>query len=159
KGGTTNPSGFGSAIWLDSVSRQAATESVQTSFDEELLHGTYVVAQAVFARAIASSPRLSLVCSMRSYSMVFTLRHKLFLQGQSGAQRGDRRAGVRERLVQKPLLESLEDRTLPSLIAPIVYDTGTGTQALAVGDLRGNGRLDIVTANNSSVSVLLGNGD
>src|SRR5262249_6021200 len=37
----------------------AATESVQVSFYEELLHGTYVVAQAVFARAIGSSARRS----------------------------------------------------------------------------------------------------
>jgi hypothetical protein len=61
----------------------------------------------------------------------------------------------------KPWLESLEDRTLPSFIAPVVYDTGFQPQGLAVGDLRGNGRLDIVTANvrGPSVSVLLGNGD
>ena len=59
-------------------------------------------------------------------------------------------------------LEYLEDRTLPSLVAPVVYNTGQGPQGLAVGDLRGNGRLDIVTANTSapsSVSVLLGNGN
>src|SRR5262249_29249449 len=89
------------------------------------------------------------------------LWHKLFLQRQSGAQRGDRRAHVRQRLRQKPLLESLEDRTLPSLLAPIVYSIGQAPEGLAVGDLRGNGRLDIVTANarDGSVSVLLGNGD
>jgi hypothetical protein len=55
--------------------------------------------------------------------------------------------------MQKPLLESLEDRTLPSLFAPVVYDARGG--GLAVGDLRGNGRFDIVTGG----SVLLGNGD
>jgi hypothetical protein len=62
--------------------------------------------------------------------------------------------------MHKPSIESLEDRTLPSLVAPVVYNTGQGPEGLAVGDLRGNGRLDIVTANTSgSVSVLLGNGD
>ena len=72
--------------------------------------------------------------------------------------RGHRWALVRQRLMQKPLLEPLEDRALLSLIAPVVYDTPQGTSGLAVGDLRGNGRLDIVTAG-PSVSVLLGNGD
>ena len=63
--------------------------------------------------------------------------------------------------MHKPSIESLEDRTLPSLVAPVVYNAGQGPQGLAVGDLRGNGRLDIVTANqtSASVSVLLGNGD
>ena len=72
--------------------------------------------------------------------------------------RGHRWALVRQRLMQRPLLEPLEDRALLSLIAPVVYDTPQGTSGLAVGDLRGNGRLDIVTAG-PSVSVLLGNGD
>jgi hypothetical protein len=58
--------------------------------------------------------------------------------------------------MQKPLLESLEDRTLPSFLAPVVYEVGDGPRGVAVGDLRGNGHLDIVTANGS---VLLGNGD
>jgi probable HAF family extracellular repeat protein len=46
--------------------------------------------------------------------MVRTWWHKLFSQGQSGVQRGDRRAGVGQRLMQKPLLESLEERCLLS---------------------------------------------
>jgi hypothetical protein len=97
--------------------------------------------------------------------MVRTWWHKLFSQGQSGVQRGDRRARVRQRRMQKPWLEALEDRTLPSFIAPLVYDTAKRPLGLAVGDLRGNGRLDIVTANSpnfgspATVSVLLGNGD
>jgi len=93
--------------------------------------------------------------------MVRTLWHKLFSPGQSGAQRGDRRDGVRQRRMHKPLLESLEERNLPSLFAPVVYGIGQSPEGLAVGDLRGNGRLDLVTANegNGSVSVLLGNGD
>jgi hypothetical protein len=85
--------------------------------------------------------------------MVRTWWHKLFSQGQSGIHRGDRRARVRQGRRQKPWLESLEDRTLPSLFAPVIYDARGG--GLAVGDLRGNGRFDIVTGG----SVLLGNGD
>src|SRR6516225_5778885 len=51
---------------------------------------------------------------MRSYSMVRTWWHKLFSKGQSGVQRGDRRARVRQRLLQKPWLQSLEARCLLS---------------------------------------------
>jgi hypothetical protein len=92
--------------------------------------------------------------------MVPTWWQKLFSQGQSRAHRGFHSARVQQRLMHKPLLEPLEHRTVLSLVAPVVYNTGQGPQGLAVGDLRGNGRLDIVTANTSaSVSVLLGNGD
>src|SRR6516225_5964263 len=92
--------------------------------------------------------------------MVRTWCQKLCSQGQSRAQRGFHWARVQQRHMHKPLLEPLEDRTVLSLVAPVVYDTGQGPQGLAVGDLRGNGRLDIVTANTSgSVSVLLGNGN
>src|SRR6516165_5758948 len=92
--------------------------------------------------------------------MVRTWWQKLFSQGQSRAHRGFHRARVQQRLIHKPLLEPLEHRSLLSLVAPVVYNTGQGPQGLAVGDLRGNGRLDIVTANGSGkVSVLLGNGD
>jgi probable HAF family extracellular repeat protein len=40
--------------------------------------------------------------------------HKLFSEGQSGVQRGYRRARVRQPRMQKPLLESLEERCLLS---------------------------------------------
>jgi hypothetical protein len=60
--------------------------------------------------------------------------------------------------MRKLLLETLEDRTVPSLVAPVVFDTAQGPQGLAVGDLRANGHFDIVAAG-ASVSVLLGNGD
>jgi hypothetical protein len=44
--------------------------------------------------------------------------------------------------------------------SPVAYTVGTGPVAVAVGDFLGNGRQDIVTANDSgTVSVLLGNGD
>src|SRR6516164_8883033 len=63
---------------------------------------------------------------MRSYSMVRTLWHKLFSQGQLGVQRGDRRARVRQRRMQKPLLESLEGRCVPTTVA----DGGLGSGSL-----------------------------
>jgi len=45
--------------------------------------------------------------------------------------------------------------------APQTFATGPGARALALGDLTGNGKPDLVVANrfNPSVSVLLGNGD
>jgi probable HAF family extracellular repeat protein len=54
--------------------------------------------------------------------MVRTLWHKLFSQGQSGVPRGDRRIRVRQRWLQKPLLESLEERCL---LTYQVTDLGT----------------------------------
>jgi hypothetical protein len=57
--------------------------------------------------------------------------------------------------------ELLEDRTLPSFLAPVSYPVGLNPQAVAVGDFTGSGIPDIVVANFSSgnVSVLLGKGD
>jgi hypothetical protein len=45
--------------------------------------------------------------------------------------------------------------------APVTYGVGAGPDALAVGDVNGDGKLDLVAGNDtgSSVSVLLGNGD
>jgi hypothetical protein len=44
---------------------------------------------------------------------------------------------------------------------PVTYAVGNGPDALAVGDVNGDGKLDLVTGNDTgaSVSVLLGNGD
>ena len=56
------------------------------------------------------------------------------------------------------LLESLEDRALPSFITPVVY-AGGGGAAVAVGDFTGTGVADLVVANGTSVSVFLGKGD
>jgi hypothetical protein len=63
----------------------------------------------------------------------------------------------------------LEDRALPSFLAPVSYpvdQSPNGPAAVAVGDFTGAGRLDLVTANSysnstgsGSVSVLLSNGD
>jgi hypothetical protein len=62
------------------------------------------------------------------------------------------------------LLEPLEDRSLPSFLAPVSYPVDSYPGAVAVGDFNGDGKLDLVTANygnygTSDVSVLLGNGD
>ena len=68
----------------------------------------------------------------------------------------------RPRRVQRRLrLEALEDRTLLSFSQPILSSTGVGPNALAVGDLNHDGRMDVVTANSisDSVSILYGHGD
>jgi hypothetical protein len=77
---------------------------------------------------------------------------------RSRTGRSPRRLG---RLPPRLALEHLEGRDLPSFIAPALYDTGRGPYGLAVGDLRGNGLFDVVTANatGASVSLLLGNAD
>src|SRR6516165_2071432 len=62
----------------------------------------------------------------------------------------------------RPRLEVLEDRTLPSLfLAAKSFATATHPNSVAVADLNGDGRVDLVVANDSSntVSVLLGNGN
>jgi hypothetical protein len=61
-----------------------------------------------------------------------------------------------------PRVEELEDRTLLSFGPPTFYNSAPLPRGVAVGDLTGNGKLDIVTANASpsnSISVFLGNGD
>jgi VCBS repeat protein len=60
-------------------------------------------------------------------------------------------------------LETLEDRTLLSFLPAVNYPVGPPAApfAVAAGDLRGNGILDLVTNNSNThtVSILLGNGD
>ena len=59
-------------------------------------------------------------------------------------------------------LEVLEDRTLPSFLAPVSYPVGgVGPRAVAVGDFTGTGIPDLVVPNHDggTVSVLLGKGD
>src|SRR6516165_4581379 len=51
----------------------------------------------------------------------------------------------------------------PLFAAPLSFDTGLNPQSVAIGDLNGDGKPDLVTANynynSGTVSVLLGNGD
>ena len=52
--------------------------------------------------------------------------------------------------------------TSPPIFEPqTTYATGTSPQSVAIGDVNGDGRLDLISANSGSntVSVLLGNGD
>jgi hypothetical protein len=60
-----------------------------------------------------------------------------------------------------PALEVLEDRVLPSFLAPRTFDTGSDPVAVAVADLTGDGIPDLVTADyfGGTVSILRGNGD
>jgi hypothetical protein len=64
---------------------------------------------------------------------------------------------------RRPTLEALEDRTLLSFLPAVNYPVGPPAApfAVAAGDLRGNGILDLVTNNSNThtVSIVLGNGD
>jgi hypothetical protein len=59
------------------------------------------------------------------------------------------------------VIETLEDRTVPSFLAPQIFKTDNGINAITTADLRQVGQLDLVTANRSAntVNVLLGIGD
>jgi len=60
------------------------------------------------------------------------------------------------------ILEGLEDRSLPSFLAPVSYPVGNAPHALAVGDFNKDGTPDLVVANHQipgTVTVLLGKGD
>jgi hypothetical protein len=61
----------------------------------------------------------------------------------------------------RPLLEALEDRTLPSFFPPVSYPVGTSPNAVAVADFNGDKIPDLVVTNRSAgtVSILLGKGD
>ena len=72
-------------------------------------------------------------------------------------RRADRKSGVRF----WPGLEGLEGRVVLSFAAPVNYAAGASISSVAVGDFNGDGRADIIAANESpgTVSVLLNNGD
>src|SRR4029453_18215789 len=65
--------------------------------------------------------------------------------------------------IHRAVIESLEHRRLLSLTAPVYSAVGAKPKAVATGDLNGDGRSDVVTANNddaavtNNVSVLLSN--
>jgi hypothetical protein len=71
--------------------------------------------------------------------------------------RGSRPRSAASRL----LLELLEDRTVPSFLAPVDYAAGSHPQTVATGSFRNNGIQDLVVTNPTAdtVSVLLGNGN
>ncbi len=89
----------------------------------------------------------------------------LFRRSRS-APNGNRADGrtphvTRRRHARLLWLERLDDRVLPSFVAPLSFDVGLGPHSVAVGEFNGDGIPDLATANLSSgnVSVLLGNGD
>ena len=75
-------------------------------------------------------------------------------------RRQSRRARRTPKTSYRLTIEPLEDRTVPSFLAPVSYPLGGGPPAVAVGDFTGTGVADLVVANaGGSVSVFLGNGD
>ena len=75
----------------------------------------------------------------------------------SDVRQARRRAGSRPRLA----LGLLEDRSLPSFLAPVPYAVAGYSPTAATGHFNNDTILDLVTANSSTgaLSVLLGNGD
>jgi hypothetical protein len=65
-------------------------------------------------------------------------------------------SGLRRRF--RPLLEVLEDRSVPSFLPAVSYPVGANPAALAVGDFNNSGRDGLVVANagDNDVSVFLG---
>src|SRR3954465_6031040 len=63
------------------------------------------------------------------------------------------------RMLPRAVIETLESRRLLSFAAPLSYAAGTNPVAVATGDVNGDGRSDVVTANptTNNVSVLLSN--
>jgi len=61
----------------------------------------------------------------------------------------------------RPRLEPLDDRLVPAFLAPADYSTGAGPWAMVAADFNNDAVLDLAVANyyDSSLSVLLGNGD
>src|SRR5437867_7786892 len=86
-----------------------------------------------------------------------------YLQSRFGAYRRQRRGRKVSRppSTHKPALELLEDRCLPSFSPAVSYPVGPNPQAVVTADLNGDGNLDLAVANysDSTVSVLLGNGN
>jgi hypothetical protein len=81
------------------------------------------------------------------------------------SKRGQARRPRRQPAGIKLSLEALEDRSMPSFLAPVNYPAPFGTYANSVltADFNGDGRLDLAAAvpnyPSSTVSLLLGNGD
>lgn len=80
---------------------------------------------------------------------------------QTGIGPRRRPAGCQRWSRTRLVLETLEDRLVPSFAAPVAYGVGTNPRTVAVGDFNNDGKLDLVAGNGNSgsVSVLLNNGD
>jgi hypothetical protein len=72
-----------------------------------------------------------------------------------------RSVAVEKSLRAQLSLESLEQRAVPSFLAPLNTPTGSQPSSVAVGDFNGDGIPDVAVTNlgNSSVTTLLGKGD
>src|SRR5713226_9643456 len=97
---------------------------------------------------------------------LLTWLHERINAGHSDRRGQPRRRAAKSRpaVRSRPHLELLEDRTLLSAVSfspPVSYTAGVQPLSVAVGDLNGDGKLDLAVANflSNSVSVLLGNGD
>jgi hypothetical protein len=65
----------------------------------------------------------------------------------------------RRRTTRKPLVEVLEDRTLLNFSPAVNYPVAANPLDAVVGDFNCDGKADLVTINDTQVSVLPGNGD
>jgi hypothetical protein len=66
----------------------------------------------------------------------------------------------RSKVKLRPRLEALEDRKLPSFLAPSAYSAGSTSHALVAVDLNADGRSDLISVGTSTnrVNVLLASG-
>jgi hypothetical protein len=72
-----------------------------------------------------------------------------------------RRCGAAARPTFRPLVEALEAREVPALLAPTSYSTGAPAWNITTADLNNDGKLDLlwVSPTTGTVSVALGNGN
>ena len=65
------------------------------------------------------------------------------------------------RAVRRPLeCEFLEDRTVPTFLAPVNVPVGASAAVVVVGDFNGDGKQDLAISNlNNTIATTLGNGD
>src|SRR4051794_7005705 len=69
---------------------------------------------------------------------------------------------IRRRPAVRPSVEGLEDRFVPTFLAPVSYPVGLNPTGVAVGDYNNDGRSDLAVVNGVSagpVGVMLSNGD
>lgn len=94
--------------------------------------------------------------------MLFSAFRKLF-QKQSKTVRRLRQAGnAKAPPTFRPGFENLEDRLVPTFLAPVSYSAGLSPSGIAVADYNGDGKSDMAIVNQSiagTVGIMLSNGD